>query len=217
MWVLMTKTYAGALGVFPADQKIDLPEDIIEKLPKNSFKKICAPWDEQKDTKAIKKAELIGKAKSAILWADILQQKADKLYEKANSLVAGVTQKQKEAVKTKAVADKVVKIAEKKSASDDDKRQAFDLAREAERKNNEHLKAAGELAMALADARLKQMEAEDAKQNAKELAEQAGIPFDEPVDKQVDEPVDQSVDESADQQDAGIPEGQAVSAGQEGQ
>ena len=48
MWIIMKSTYAGELGLFVRDVKYDLPSDVVKKLPKGSFKKIKAPWDEKK-------------------------------------------------------------------------------------------------------------------------------------------------------------------------
>jgi len=59
MWIKMSETYVGGLGLFAKDTKYDISQDVIEKLPKGSYRKCRAPWDEQtkkarkaKDTKA---------------------------------------------------------------------------------------------------------------------------------------------------------------------
>ena len=62
MWIKMNSTYAGSIGLFAKDCKYDLPADIIKHLPKGSFKKTVAPWDEQKD-KSNKKAKSDGPKK----------------------------------------------------------------------------------------------------------------------------------------------------------
>jgi len=173
MWIIMKETYAGQLGSFYAGQKYDLPEPVIQQLRQESPKccrNTCAPWDEQRDVKAIEKAQLLTDAKGAKVWADVCQDKVDKLKQKADELVPVVSQKQKELKQAKG-ADK-------------------------ERKKLEFAKAHGELTTAIAEHGLMQLRADDAKKKAKQLAKQAGL---EPEEK-VDEPVDKQIDEVAEGQ-----------------
>ena len=173
MWVEMLDTYIGGIGTFPKGHKFDLAPDILQHIPEDSYKKTCAPWEEHKDTKAIERAKLNTKAKDAQLWADLLQDKADEAKQKADQLVSPAAQKQREAKKAKDAAKKIVKLAEKKNATNEIKKQAFALAREDTRKDLEFQKAQGQLMVALAEARLKQMEADDAKCEAERLARAA--------------------------------------------
>ena len=61
MWVKMKTTYVGALGMFPKDLKFDLPPKIIKQLPKGSYQRCKAPWDEHK-AKAVKKAKTVNQS-----------------------------------------------------------------------------------------------------------------------------------------------------------
>lgn len=59
MWILMTKTYTGPAGFFEAGREFDLPDAIVEQLPKSCYKKTCAPWEKHtdKNTVALRIAE----------------------------------------------------------------------------------------------------------------------------------------------------------------
>jgi len=169
----MLDTYVGSIGTFPKSHKLDLALDILAHLPKGCYKKTCAPWEEKKDVKAIEQAKLKAKVKDAQLWADILQGKADEAKQKADQLVAPAAQKQREAKEAKKAAEKIVKAAEKKDATDETKERAFALAQEDTRKDSELQRAQGQLMVAIAEARLKQMEADDAKREAEKLTKAA--------------------------------------------
>lgn len=239
MWIFMLDTYAGGIGTFPKGHKLDLPPDIIERIPKDCYEKTCAPWDEQKDTKKIKLTQAEAKAKEAQIWAGLLQDKADEAKQKADQLVSPASQKQSEADAAKAAADKAVKAAEKQNASKEIKKQAFQLARLAEREDLEFQKAHGELVVAIAEAGLKQFEVDDAKKQAERAARvveqlknkaakkktekekdnaksEAGQSVGEPVDKSVGGSVGESVDKTTDEQIDGVTEGQADEAGKAG-
>jgi len=183
MWVLMLDTYVGGIGTFPKGHKLDLSPDIIEHLPKDCFKKCPAPWDAQKDTKAIKQARLEGNARDAQAWAEILQDKAEQLKQKADSLVAPVGEKQAEAKKAEQLAKQEIARAEKASKNTDKapseqntklatdlKRNAWQLARESEKRDAEFQLAHAELTGYLARAELKRLKAEDAKRQAETAA-----------------------------------------------
>jgi len=45
MWIKMKKTYVGPMGCFPKDWVVDVPDSVIKKLPKRSFKRCNAPWE----------------------------------------------------------------------------------------------------------------------------------------------------------------------------
>ena len=214
MWIIMRKTYSGPLGSFFRGQKYDLLESTVKQLRKSYYKETCAPWDEGKDVKAISQAQLVSEAKDVKVWADVLADRADEAKQKADSLVAGVSAKQDEARKAEQAAKTAIARADKaaehakKQPSDNAAAKATELNRtshqlvmEHERKSLEFQKAHAEMSAAIAESGLKQLEAEDAKRKAKELAEQAGIK----IDEQIDESVDGQVDDA-------VAEGQAVSA-----
>lgn len=173
MWILMLDTYVGGIGTFPKGHKLDLAPDILAHFPKGCYKKTCAPWEKEKDVKVIEQAKIKAKVKDAQLWADILQDKANEARQKADQLVHPASEKQAEADKAKEAADEVVELAEKKDATDEIKKQAFVLAREDNKKNLEFQKAHGQLTAAMAEAGLKQIEADDAKREAEKLTKAA--------------------------------------------
>jgi hypothetical protein len=77
MWVIITKAYAGPLGIFIGGQKYDVPKPTIEQLRKELGKEhvidTCAPWDEHKDHKAVAAVELKTKAETAIKQVEQMQ------------------------------------------------------------------------------------------------------------------------------------------------
>ena len=209
MWVLMKEIYTGPLGIFLKGNKYDLPADILNKLSKKSYEQTCAPWDEHKDFKAIEKAQVAAKAREARLWANMLQDKADEAKQKTKSLVAEADKKQDEAKKAADESIKAANRAQKKKATAEQTQYAADLVIEAKRKNLIFEKAHAELQVAVAEQELKQLEADNAKAKAEQLAKKAGLPIDKQVDKQIDEQIDKQIDQQID----GIPEGQAVQSG----
>lgn len=52
MWIKILKTCAGPNGLFVKGLKYDLPAETVGQLPKDSYERIPAPWDEHK--KAVK-------------------------------------------------------------------------------------------------------------------------------------------------------------------
>lgn len=94
MWVLIKKSYAGLLcgqAFFaPGGQKKDLTESqIIElrkKLGKEDVLDTCAPWDEHKDHKAVKAAEVKQKALAAIAKVEQMQKRMAELREVAREI-----------------------------------------------------------------------------------------------------------------------------------
>jgi len=207
MWIKMLQTYSGPLGLYPAGQKFDLPEAAIEKLPKTVviegkkkkqplYEPTCAPWDEQKDKKAIQLAKDKGEALYALSRADKLQTEAEQLQRQVDELVAIVSQNQAASQKAEANAKEMIAESKSGTASKELKKKAFGLAREAEIRDLIFEKVQGEFRVAVAVAGLKRMEAEDAKKYAEQKAKEAGI-------EQAD--VTQS-------EDANNAKGQAVSA-----
>ena len=53
MWIKMTGTYSGAHGQFYKGLKYDLPPDILQFIPKDSFVECSPHWDEHKDHDAM--------------------------------------------------------------------------------------------------------------------------------------------------------------------
>lgn len=173
MWILMLDTYVGGIGTFPKGHKLDLAPDILEHIPKGSYKKSCAPWEEKKDVRAIEQAKLKAEVKDTQLWADILQSKADEARQKADQLMHPASEKQDEAKRANEKAGKAANVAKKKDATDEDKGRALELVRYANRKDLEHQKTQGQLMVTMAEAGLKQMEADNAKREAEKLTKTA--------------------------------------------
>jgi len=224
MWIFMLDTYAGGIGTFPKGHKLDLPPDIIKRIPKDCYKKTCAPWDEKKDTEKIKLTQAEAKAKDAQIWANLLQDKADEAKQKAEELDREAEIKAAEAEKASATA----KGATKKET----KEKANQLICDARRKILEADKISFLAKAAAVDVNIKQFEADDAKKQAEAAAqvveqlkgktakgkvkkEQDNAKSE--AEQSVDEPIDGQVDESVERQIDGVTEGQADEAGQAGQ
>ena len=180
----MLDTYVGGIGTFPKGHKLDLPPDILTHLPKSSYKKTCAPWDVHVDKKAIKLTVAQNKVTDLRVKAERLAAEAEELRQKADSLVAPTSEKQKEAKKAEQEAKqqiaqgaKATKKAKEAPSEDnqkkavDLKRNAWRLARESERKSAGLQLAHSELSSALAKAELKRLDAEDAKRQAQTAVE----------------------------------------------
>jgi hypothetical protein len=175
MWIEFKETYIGKLGSFPAGMKIDLPENTLKQIAKVAKFKTCpAPWDTKKDTKAIKQAELKGKAKDAQAWSEIVQEKADAAKQKAAESGAAALQRQGELDK----ANKEVDAANKahiKNRSEKSVKYLAGLVCQAQIEAYRHQIAAGNLMITLAEAGLLRLEVEDANRIAKEAAKAAGF------------------------------------------
>lgn len=175
MWIEFKETYIGKLGSFPAGMRFDLPEDTLKQLAKVAkFKPCPAPWDKNKDTAGIKKAELKAKAKDAQAWAELVQEKADAAKQKAAELGAAALQKQGELDEANAAVEAAKKTHAKNQAEKSVKLLAG-LVCQSQIKDYRHQIAAGELMIALAEAGLLRLEAEGAKRRAKETAAAAGL------------------------------------------
>jgi len=96
MWIKMKDNYIGGIDNFHKSLLYDLPPEITNLLPKGSFEKIRAPWDEQRDFVAIKIAELkkaiaFDKKSIELLKANILknsqrQKKALVLFDNLDAI-----------------------------------------------------------------------------------------------------------------------------------
>jgi len=124
MWIKMKQNYAGPLGSFYKGEKKDLSESKIKQFTKSriKFEKTCAPWDEQRDDKAITLAaaadDLTAASKAASAAdteAEILCKNAIELTKTAEaSLLAA--QKAGEALeKYKGRSNKTLKLESKRA------------------------------------------------------------------------------------------------------
>lgn len=150
----MKKPYNGPLGSFDKGSKYDLSENIVSQLPKRSYKKTRAPWDEQKDNAAFEKDNLLAEANIAIAAAEKSQAEAE---QAAKALSAFAEQL--------VAANKAAQTVKGQNQKD----------RAVQKIILELHKATGQNDVLSATAALKQLEAEDAVTKAIELAEKAGI------------------------------------------
>ncbi len=179
MWIVMTKTYTGAVGPFARGCRYDLPERTValltDKGGKKCWKRSCAPWEDHVDQKAVRAAQAragyeIARARAIKLAAeaDDLKQKADAYVISARAAQAVSRKAEKEAVAAKTAAGK-------KGASDNARKKALGLARESEKAAAMFQIAHSGLTTLLAQSELKRLEAEDAKRESNKLAAQLGI------------------------------------------
>jgi len=179
----MLDTYSGSAGLFLKGTRYDVPDDLLKLLPKGSYKKTCAPWEDHVDKQAIELTAAQNKASALRGGAERFAAEAEGLKQKADSLVKPTSQKQADAKKAEQLARQEIaragKAAEnaKKAPSKDNikkaadlKTKAWQLARENERKSAEFQLAHSELSSALARAELKRLDAEDAKKQARTAA-----------------------------------------------
>jgi hypothetical protein len=163
MWVKILKIYAGPLGLYVIDQKLDVPKEIVDKLPKGTCKPVPAPWDEKIDHKAIAAAEQKKNATLAIEKAVALRRKVDEL----TLLMVDFSR----AFKNAQDADKKAQDMENKAAKKSDVKKIIQFA-------DAKLQIAGsKFAEVQAEKTIAILEAEDAEQVAAKLAEEAGIGF----------------------------------------
>lgn len=185
MWILMLDTYVGGIGTFPKGHKLDLAPDILKHIPKGSYKKTCAPWDEHKDKGAAKLTLAKTKASEAQVWIDVIQDKADEAKQKAEQLTREAAAKQTESEKAKAEADKAnavfqkAAIKAKSTASEKTKEKVEKLKTKAsffidmaERKDLEFRKAGGLLMVAIAEQGLTRLDVDKAKRQARAAAKE---------------------------------------------
>jgi len=245
MWIRMLDTYSGSAGLFLKNTRYEVPDDLLKLLPKGSYEKTCPPWDDHVDKQAVELTAAQNAANDLQARAELLAANAEKLKQKADSLVAGVSEKQADNRKAEQLANQGIirseKAAEnaKKAPSEDNQRKAAKLeanaqrlARENERKSAEFHLAHSEFAAILARGELKRLDAEEAERAANAAAralERLKEKFAKAKTKETDDaksetgqPIDQSIDQSIDEAVEGkgaqpVAEGQAVPSGQAGQ
>ncbi len=183
MWIKFKKTYSGHLGFFEGGIKKDLPESIVNQLPKKFYQKTCAPWEEQTDPAALAVIAAHAKAAEAVQLAEKLRKIADEADRYRDELVPVATEKQDASDKAGQAAEQAVAAAKKadiKSKSENEKKKyrallarANELVAVHNRADLESQKASGLLTAAIADAGLKHLDANAAKAEADQLAAEA--------------------------------------------
>jgi len=133
MWIIMTKTYAGAEGIFLRGIKFDLSEAKCERLRvegEKCWEKTCPPWEEHTDHKAVKAAEGrraygLAKAKAKLLAgaAKAIHKAADEARKAADEARTAAKAAKERAVLAQSK-------AEKKNATNEHKQKAIALNRE---------------------------------------------------------------------------------------
>jgi len=168
MWVKMKSTYTGGVGTFPAGHRMDIADDLLKHIPEDCYEKSCPPWEDCKDPKAVK----LYKAQKQLLElqakAEKLQTEADQAKWDVDALVSPAAKTQAAETEAKDAAEKAIKQAQGKNATDDEKRLAVQLATEHSRRELEDMRAKANLNYYIADAGLKHMDAVNAKAAVKE-------------------------------------------------
>jgi len=167
----MKETYIGGIGTFLKGHRMDIPEDLLEHIPKDCYRRCRAPWDEHKDRASAKLTEAESQAQAA-------QSKADQLRGEAEQLIAAKEGLFKKAAATQTVSDKARAAAkqlhEKKDKSNNELKKLKGLVRTAEKTALEDMRAKGLLEVAIAEAGLKELDAQDSQAKADHLAAAAG-------------------------------------------
>lgn len=183
MWIVFTKTYSGPLGVFAEGTKMDLSEKAVKRLPRNSYKKTCPPWEERTDIAALEVRDAHVKAAGAAQLSEKLRKIADEAARYRDQLVKVATERQDKDGEAKQAAEDAVAAAEKaktKSMSANEKKKynkllakAHELVAVHNRASLESQKASGLLTASIADAGLKILDADAAQAEADQLAADA--------------------------------------------
>jgi len=172
MWIVMSKTVVGPLGMHVAGERKDLPADVVAALRKQHpgcLKNSRPPWEDGVDIRAREMARLGERFAAATAKAEALRGQAETMAAQADGLVAPAAEHQKIEAQAKEAADKAVEAATK----DPDKKAqqiAVTRARLAEFAGLRCQRAQAELMLAIAQAGLKRMEAEDAGRHAGSLS-----------------------------------------------
>lgn len=166
MWVKFKKTFQEHGYLFPAGHKKDLPAAILDKISEDYYEATPAPWDELKDPRVARLAELKDNVTRARRRAGELKNAADQASAEADGLVHGATQKQDAAGEADTRAAEAVEQAKEEGATIDDERYADQCVRIAERLSLESDRDSAELHLALAKYSLLRMDAEDAERTA---------------------------------------------------
>jgi len=163
MWIEMKSTYAGGVGMFIAGQRLDLPPDILEHIPTDSYHECKAPWDEHIDPLAVQ-ARVVEKATE---HASRLAELYEQARAKADAMVGSVSQAQAELDNADKAAREASKAADKAKGEGKKRLQAeaYGSARVHERASAVYQIAHAQLRIALADADLKRLDADDAALN----------------------------------------------------
>ena len=175
MWIEMTKTYAGAEGIFARDCRYDLPESVVNQLPGKCWKKSNPPWEDNIDRKALKLAEARQGYEIAKARAELLAGAANAIRQAADACVKPVVEAQAVAKSAEEKALHAREIAEKKNATDKQKQKAWGLAREHKRAGALFVISTSNLRTLSAQATLKRLEYENAVKEAERLAKELGI------------------------------------------
>ena len=213
MWILMTKTYAGPEGIFAKGLRFDLPRAkcaLLAEKGRKCWKATCAPWDDQVDREAVKLAEAGQGYEIAVAKAAQLSAQAEEFRQRADACVTPVAALQALAVKAEAEAAKAVEIAERKQATDNQKRKAWGLVREHEKAHAVSELATAKMRVLMAEYALKRLEADDADKEAKRLANQLGIEAGESRDEHTEGGEVKPADPADDNESEGpsVPDGQ---------
>lgn len=178
MWIEMTKTYSGVAGLFPNGMRFDLPEATVKQLKiknRKCWKKSNPPWEDYIDREAVKQAEARQGYEIAKAKAELLAGAANAMSQAADACVKPVAEAQAVAKSAQEKALKAKDLAERKGATDNQKRKACGLIREHEKATALFDISMCKMRTLIAQARLKKWEAEDAADEAQRLAQKLGL------------------------------------------
>ena len=176
MWIVMLETFAGPSGLFLRGLKYDPPESTLKQIPNKFRKKSKPPWEDASIIPDLRRPEqpavdarrsyAIAKAR-----AEQLAGEAEAVRQAAGAAVKPVAEAQAAAKIAEAAALHAKEAAEKKNATNKQKKKAIGLAREYERLDALHEIAVCNMRGLMAEHTLKRLETENAAKEASRLAE----------------------------------------------
>ncbi len=242
MWIKMKETVdLPGYRQLIKDDRVDLPTQIVRQLPKDSYKKTCAPWDDHKDVEAIEKAQALARVEELLQAADQARATADLSKKKADAIVHPATVAQDLDAAAKKAAEKAIdsynaakKHADKNKATEGEKEKADALlckqaatVRAHERTDLVQMLAHAELQAGIAKTGLRRMDAEEAEAEYQKAADDFEAKYDQPApgrppeqepdpQREANDQADQETEpaEGGDNQDDNNTEGQTVPSGE---
>jgi len=197
MWVVFLKNIVTPSGAGPyyLGQRLDLPDRIVAEvrtMGKGNLRQTCPPWEDHLDRGALELAGRQARCAEAQALAEKLAAEADALAPLVEPLTAPAAEAQKAATRAQQKANSAAKKAEGKNATDAVKQKAAGLAREADRASLDSIQCNARLQLALAEARLKRLDAKDAARHAKTFAAELAVYKAEQAEARVDPQAPQS-------------------------
>jgi len=176
MWIEMLETYVGVAGIFAGRVRYDLPESTLKQIPNKFRKNSSPPWEDASIIPDLRRPEqpAVDARRSYEIvkaWAKQLAGEAEAVRQAAGAAVKPTAEAQAAAKIAEAAALHAKKAAEKKNATNKQKKKAIVLAREYERLDALHEIAVCKMRRLMAEHTLKRLETENAAKEASRLAE----------------------------------------------